>query len=143
MREVVFRSSSEPVGVGFNVVGEVDVAVLLAMLTELVEGSAIAYWVAFADEVKRAEFAGDDFVYPWVYSFRVSVVDEDPDVFRVVTVETLTDGLRLVASGRVGVSADLRLQVVSFLLDPDGVVLDVDALDAVVQASLFGEVLFG
>lgn len=70
---------------------------------------------------------------------------EDPDDFKPcdITVRVIQRGVRAIASGVVPVRSDLRAAVLMGDRDNDASDIDADAADVIVQAGLFGEIVFG
>ena len=119
------------------------------ILTTAVEGG-IGYWSLITDCKRREDKTDPDYL-AWQEVTLVDAEDED-ESFGVVNKATIEKGVSLIVSGKVRISNDLRAQVFTLLSgetwERDGVQLpefDIDssAADCIVQAGLFGELVFG
>lgn len=120
----------------------VSVGSLIEHVQMALESPAIAYWVVRAFDIKRAKFAESDMPdFPWCYEFKIE--DEDGKVFTVNT-NTIRDGLRRVCDSSFRVNSAYREMIMSELMqDLSGGDFDSDCLDVVIQAGLFGEIVYG
>lgn len=105
---------------------------LMDVLTTAVEGG-INYW-ASAKKIER----DDDLNVTKI----VGLFDkEDGEAKGDVDLTTVANGIEAILSGKVGLRSDLLRQVYSTITDDMDV--DADAADCIVQAGLFGEVVYG
>jgi hypothetical protein len=120
----------------------VSVGALIEQVQMCLETPAIAYWVVRVFDVKRGRFRKSSLPdFEWAYEFKLE--DEDGKVF-TVNVNTIRDGLVRVSESSFRVNAEYRAQILASLLTGlvDGM-FDSDCLDIVVQAGLFGEIVYG
>ncbi len=114
--------------------------VIKQILTDAVEGPAIAYWARCYRSVR--EHTGK---YKLVTQFRVS--DAAPDGGKPVKKGSKTIGERailkardLLVNGNVNVRRDIKAQ---FVGQPDAWEYDQEGIDALVQLAFFGELVYG
>lgn len=120
------------------------------ILTTAVEGG-IGYW-SLITECKRREDKDDPDYLFWQEVTLVDAEDET-EKFGVVSKETIEKGVSAILSGTIGLRRDLLTQVQTLLsgetwTDSHGRTLsefdiDADAADCIVQAGLFGQIVFG
>lgn len=119
---------------------------LADVLTTAVEGG-ITYWATLA-QVYRAK-DGDPLPLDDLSVYGVDVHEEDDGghVHRAVTLDTVHTGIHRIVSGSVEIAPSLRHVIAGAVLGygegPDAGDIDADAADVIVQAGLFGEVVYG
>lgn len=123
---------------------EVPTKFLTDVLTVAVDGG-INYWIARCDRVVRAEDLS-------VYAVEGIEVEGDDAEYNI-SVDTVQLGLHRLLRGSVQVNGSIRghlFAAVSDLLSPDlstrkhaAGEIDADAADCIVQAGLFGEIVYG
>lgn len=114
---------------------------LIELVNQSYETGAIVYWVDEVQNVNRHTLDGSwlpDF--KWCHSFEIKNVDYSDDWF-TINVDTVIRGAEAILSGKVSVSPSLRTQIVMGIIGEDG--MDSDAVDVLMQAGLFGEIVFG
>lgn len=126
---------------------ELDDQFVMDVLTTALESgwASIGYW-AIASEVKRTKELD-------VTSFRIglreAVGDEtlDDRMYGGKTEEVGTEqikiGMQKLIDGTVPLGARVRGYIVNAVLEGDAGHIDADAADAIVQAGLLGEIIFG
>jgi hypothetical protein len=120
------------------------------ILTTAVEGG-IGYWSLITDCERHRDPEHPDYL-SWISVDLVDAEDES-EVFGTVNKQTIEKGVSLIVSGKVKISNDLRAQVFTLLsdetwTDSHGRTLpefdiDASAADCIVQAGLFGEIIYG
>tara|TARA_Y100000310_G_scaffold128314_1_gene127491 strand:+ start:657 stop:1040 length:384 start_codon:yes stop_codon:yes gene_type:complete len=118
-------------------------AYLATILTVAVEGG-IAYWA----EGKNYNWGSENgpFELGMFHYASVQVRDHWGDMgrnWRRVTVSTIARGIRLLKTGEVKVSSDITGYIGSAEAEKDASYIDSDAADCIVQAALFGEIVYG
>lgn len=114
------------------------------VLTTAVEGG-INYWVEVAESVTRASL-GDDLEDLSVLSVNdIKVVENDEAPLYTANLDTVHTGILAVLQPGFNVNDTIKGYVLSALLneEPDAGHIDADAADVIVQAGLFGEVVYG
>lgn len=121
---------------------QVSVGSLIEQVQMCLETPAIAYWATSVFDVKRKRFAESSLPdFEWAYEFKLE--DEDGKVY-TVNVNTLRDGLKRVCEPSFQVNSAIRGYVMEELFADFQVGnFDSDCLDVVVQAGLFGEIVYG
>lgn len=116
----------------------------LITLVDACMGSAIAYWVVEAVDVKRSVWVDSDSPdYPWVSSFGVKCDYVEGEVL-LVNVATIKLGIERVLEPSFNVADRIRSAVASDLAFGELTgELDDECLDVIVQAGLFGEIIYG
>lgn len=113
-------------------------------LVTCIEGGS-TYWLA--GQPKRLTDSGAKFVdngEPWHYTGVVKCRDaENDDKFADISLATVELGFRRIVEGSTAVRADLVGTVTVAWLRPDDADIDAEAADAILQAGLFGELVYG
>jgi hypothetical protein len=83
-------------------------------------------------------------VHNYTYAFRVKDLrDEDTPEWLTVTVDTIQRGVELIMNGEIQLNKHTVESIrESVVMDELGA-LDSDAMDVVLQAGLFGEIIYG
>lgn len=115
----------------------VDSAVIESVI-ELVP-SAIGYWTWSVDIVTSDTSDGILQFVIWEKND-----DEDgPGNRHVLLRQDIVMGIARLLTGHVNVAGHIRQYIVNAVLDRDAVHIDVEATDAIVQAALFNELVYG
>ncbi len=121
---------------------QISVGALIEQVQMCLETPAIAYWVASVSGVKRKRFAESSLPdFQWAYEFKLE--DEDGKVY-TVNVDTIRNGLKRVTEPSFQVNPSYREVILRELyggLQEGG--FGSGCLDIVVQAGLFGEIIYG
>jgi len=123
--------------VTFTIKHQLPVTSLIELVNAAFETGAIAYWVDLASDIKRAP----EGLFDYTYCYRF-LIEADGDTLEL-NVDTIRKGIQLILDGTVGVNQRLRGYIVSALADDDLGMIDSDALDVIVQAGLFQELVYG
>lgn len=110
------------------------------ILTTAVEGG-IGYWSLITECGRRRDKEDPDYLN-WQWVFLVDAEDES-EIFGKVGKSQIEKGVSLILSGQVGIRSDLHAQVASILGGDDERDVDASAADCIVQAGLFGKLVFG
>ncbi len=103
------------------------------VLTTAVEGGS-NYWASIRNVVR----AQDLFVISaW---FRDS---ESRDPYKLVDAGQVAQGIARLADSRFKINVDLRRLILSAVAEDDAGSIDADAADVIVQAAVYGEIVFG
>jgi hypothetical protein len=120
---------------------------LRSVLSTAVEGGT-NYW-AQVSAIKRDNYrAGAKYGEPgwgdWTYlGYTLHDIEEDGKK-HVVTTATVERGLKLLTQDtKISLRSDLRKAVLLANVTNDGGEIDADAADCVVQAGIFGEIIYG
>lgn len=120
---------------------------LIEWVNQAFETEAIMYWIDDAKSSKRASLEIGGLTHNYCYQFEVLAGSEFDDAkWHQIDVSVILRGLSAITSGSVSVNRTIRGYVLDGVLEAvtDGTgALDSDALDAVIQAGLFGEVIYG
>lgn len=121
---------------------QISVGALIEQVQMCLETPAIAYWVASVSGVKRKRFAESSLPdFEWAYEFKLE--DEDGKVY-TVNVDTIRNGLKRVSEPSFQVNPSIRGYIMQEIFDDlQTGNFDSDCLDVVVQAGLFGEIIYG
>lgn len=111
------------------------------ILSIALEGG-IGYW-ALAREIERTAGEDDD----WCYVSCMVRDFEDPDAsWMTLDYGVIRCGVERVLTGRVKIADYIRSGILADIVDWEGrggCALDADAADCIVQAGLFGELVYG
>lgn len=120
----------------------VQVGRLIEQVQMCLETGAIAYWVATVSDVKRRRFADSSLPdFEWAYEF---TLEDDEGKSWVVNVNTIRDGLVRVSEASFKVNPEYRALILREIFSGlDAGYFDSECLDIVVQAGLFGEIVYG
>lgn len=121
---------------------QISVGACIEQVQMCLETPAIAYWVVRAFDIKRAKFPSSSLPdFSWAYEFKLE--DEDGKVY-TVNVDTIRDGLKRVSESSFKVNSSIRNYIMQEIFaDLQEGNFDSDCLDVVVQAGLFGELVYG
>ena len=117
------------------------------ILCTAVEGGT-NYW-AQVDQIRRDGYrpdarVGDPGFGDWTYiGYTLHDVEGDGEEY-VVTVETVKRGLKLLTQDtKIGLRKDLRAAVMVANISNDAGEIDSEAADCIIQAGIFGEIVYG
>lgn len=114
---------------------------LIELVNQAYETSAISYWVDEVQNVKKTKLDGNWLPeHMWSFTFDVKN-EEHSDAWFTINVDTIIHGAERILNGKVPVRPDIRTQIHLGLIGQDG--MDNDAIDVLIQAGLFGEIVFG
>jgi hypothetical protein len=122
----------------FKTLLELPVTGLIQLVNQAYETEAIAYWVAYARDAERGE--PDEDGYPNCYQFNLEAEDDEETYH--VDVNTIRNGIQLLLTGKAEMMQG-RKYVLQALIEQDLGYIDSDVLDMIVQAGLFGELVYG
>lgn len=120
----------------FRALLELPVTDLIQLVNQAYETEAIAYWVEGVRNMKRGE--KDEDGYPNCYEFNL---EADGQIYHV-DVNAIRDGIQLLLTGKAEMMQG-RKYVLQALIEQDLGYIDSDVLDMIVQAGLFGELVYG
>ena len=120
----------------FRALLELPVSDLIQLVNQALETPAIAYWVDGARNIKRGP--KDEFGHPNCHEFNL---EADGQIYQV-NVNTIRDGIQLLLTGKAEMMQG-RKYVLKALIEQDLGYIDSDVLDMIVQAGLFGELVYG
>lgn len=105
------------------------------MTTAYEDGRSIGYWIAGARKLKRTKDLD-------VISFDIQTEEDAPkgQQWYTINAETIRKGVNLLLSSEFQVSSDIRKQLIG---DPDDMDVDIEGADCIIQAALFGEIVYG
>lgn len=121
---------------------------LADIITTAIEGGT-GYWATVYrykwDDLPPAE------VHAWIVDNETVGTQPAPPAYeawlsehaRVINVELIARGISRIASGRVPVALSLQQAIVVGNRDVDAGMIDADCADVIVQAGLFGEIVYG
>lgn len=113
-------------------------------LSTCIEGGS-AYWLD--GRPKRLMDTGKRFINdgePWHYAGVTHCLDaEDGTAFADITIATIEAGFLSIVDGTVRVRAGLAGAIIVAWHLPDDADIDAEAADAVLQAGLFGDLVYG
>lgn len=115
------------------------------ILTTAIEGGS-NYWIERADSIERVEDKQSPNYLSPTFIRKLKVSEGEPkegmgDTFDV-TLQVMADGVRRLLDGSVKARQDIIADVLASVVEGDAL-MDADAADVVLQAGLFGEVVFG
>lgn len=116
---------------------------LIDWVNQAYETPAITYWVNGVKDLKKAELEIGGLTHN--YTYEVKVKDSEGQ-WHHITVQTILDGIERLLSGKVTVSTRQKFYILQGVNEActDGTgAIDSDALDCIVQAGLFNEVIYG
>lgn len=120
----------------FRTLLELPVTDLIELVNQAYETGAINYWV---DDVKESHRAPEGkFDYNYCYQFTFIADDKE----FTINVDTIRDGIQLLLTGKAEMMQG-RKYVLQALIEKDLGYIDSDVLDMIVQAGLFGELVYG
>ena len=120
----------------FRTLLELPVTDLIELVNQAYETGAINYWV---DDVKESRRAPEGkFDYNYCYQFTFTTDDKE----FTINVDTIRDGIQLLLTGKAEMMQG-RKYVLQALIEQDLGYIDSDVLDMIVQAGLFGELVYG
>jgi hypothetical protein len=116
--------------------------VLVSSLISLVDTAhdegAIAYWVEASRNAKRG--LPDESGHRNWYQFEVLA----DDIWHLITVNTIIQGIERVLNGAIEVNDAIRRSIAQDLAEGlDYGYIDEQALDVIIQAGLFGDIVYG
>lgn len=114
---------------------QVSLQTLADIITTAVEGG-IGHW---SECVAYKWTEGPEHTYADI----IETGDGDGTDPHHIDLETIQRGMEKILSGVVGIRSDLAAQVLSGVREDDAIHVDSDAADCIVQAGLFGEVVYG
>lgn len=134
-----YKTPNETIGGGVRFTLHIDRPVLdlIELVNQAYETPAIAYWVDETIDKSRAPKGTYEFEY--VYKFTIKT---DDDTYEI-NVNTIRDGINAIVKGNVKVADYIKDYILRYLTDGDLGHIDSDALDVIVQAGLFKDVIFG
>lgn len=68
---------------------------------------------------------------------------EDGEKFADITLDTIRDGVRAILNNKLKISVTIRQSVVDAWRENDASYIDATVADCIVQAGLFGEIVYG
>lgn len=119
-----------------RVLPSIEVNTLIEVVNQAWETGAISYWASFADDCKRKEVDG----YNACYEFTCFDAEDDERKPLLVNVNIVKAGIEAVLNRKVGVNTDIYAGVWAGVSSG---VFDTDAVDVIIQAGLFGDIVFG
>ena len=120
----------------FRTLLELPVTDLIELVNQAYETGAINYWVDDVKESRRAPEGKFDHNYCYQFTFIT-----DGKEF-TINVDTIRDGIQLLLTGKAEMMQG-RKYVLQALIEQDLAYIDSDVLDMIVQAGLFGELVYG
>ena len=116
----------------------VQVSSLISLVDTAYDGGAIAYWVDASRNAKRG--LPDESGHRNWYQFEVLV----DDIWHLITVNTIIQGIERVLNGAIQVNDAIRRSIAQDLAEGlDYGYIDDTALDVIIQAGLFGDIVYG
>jgi hypothetical protein len=122
----------------FRALLELPVTDLIQLVNQAYETEAIAYWVAYARDAERGE--PDMFGHPNVYQFNLEAQDDEETYH--VDVNTMRDGIQAILNG-LHDTTYVKGYILRAVVEQDLGYIDSDALDQIVQAGVFGSIVYG
>ena len=114
------------------------VANLISLVDSAHDEGSIAYWVEATRGAKRG--LPDEFGHRNWYQFEVLV----DDVWHLISVNTIIAGIERVMNGPFEVAPEIRRSIAQDQAEGLGYgYIDGDALDVIIQAGLFGKIVYG
>lgn len=120
----------------FRTLLELPVTDLIELVNQAYETGAINYWVDDVKESRRAPKGELDYTYCYQFTFTTD------DKEFTINVDTIRDGIQLLLTGKAEMMQG-RKYVLQALIEQDLGYIDSDVLDMIVQAGLFGELVYG
>jgi hypothetical protein len=114
---------------------EVSEEFLLDIICTAAEGG-INYWAVEARNVKRGGRDGLDYL-----SFEVR--PEEEKTWHLVNPAIIGQGIQLILSGKVKISSQIAGWIQQGVTEQDAGIIDADCADCIVQAGVFGEIVYG
>lgn len=124
------RTTDKPVTTLLRLLPEVKISDLTDLVEQAYETGAIAYWASFDVQPKRN--------VDGVYEFQLS--DQETDEVYTVNVNTIKKGIEDILNRKVQVNTFIYSYIWSGVQTG---VFDGDACDCIVQAGLFGDIVYG
>jgi hypothetical protein len=122
--------------VSFRTTMTLPTTALIELVNQSIETEAIAYWVETARDIMRAPAGKLDYTY--CYRFLIEADGETHEI----DVNTIKDGIQLILNGAEEM-IQARGYVIKALAENDLGYIDSDVLDQIIQAGLFGELIYG
>lgn len=121
--------------IGISIMPKVSVNALIDQVDAVPQ--AIGYWV---DQYRDVHYTHED----TKRIYKLSIIDENTDQEHIISVNTIIQGIQKIVSGNV----EINRSIISYILSDiahglEGGYIDAEALDAIVQVGLFGEIVYG
>lgn len=123
--------------VTFTTKHKLAVTDLIELVNQAIETPAIAYWIDQASDIKRAPEGKFD--YNYCYRF---LIKADGDTLEI-NVDTIRKGIQAILDGNVELNPMIKGYITNALANNDLGYIDSDALDVIIQAGLFGDIVYG
>jgi hypothetical protein len=136
---ITAHSSSELLSgnAGFKMTLKLPIVKLIELVNQAYETGAIHYWAEEFFDGTRAERGV--FEHPYCYKFEVQAEEGDR---HEIDVNTISTGIQLILNGAEEM-IQARGYVIKALAEDDLGYIDSDVLDQIIQAGLFGELIYG
>lgn len=119
-----------------NITIEIDENTKVDLVNQAAETEAIAYWCDSFAGFHRKEMEIDGFTHNYCYSFEVFA-----DGWHTIDTNTIGNGIERILNGEVKINDRLYSYIRESAID--GNEFDSDALDCIIQAGLFGDIIYG
>lgn len=106
------------------------------LLTDAIETSAVSYWLACHQVLRDA--AGDV-----IRIVKPCAADEEKKIWADVDELTIQRGMQRIRDGLVDVNKDLFAMVAHGYVFPDDADIDAEGVDVILQAGMFGKLVYG
>ena len=125
-----------------NIRPRVPIGALVELVNMAHEEFGIGYWVESKQAIKRGTMAGSD--YNNCYSFEI--LPDGEETWYTVNVETVKKGIELIMNGAIQIDPTIKEAISIDVASEDPLragKIDSTAIDCIIQAGLFGELVYG
>ena len=122
----------------------VTVGQLIEIVNFAYEENVINYWEIEYLEAKKSKLKIGGFEHNYTYSFKIKDFSEtDEGKIFEINVDTIRLGIERLLMGNTKVGNIIRDDILENLKNNEIEAIDSDAVDCIVQAGLFGEIVYG
>jgi hypothetical protein len=121
--------------IGLNIAPKVSISAIIDLIDSAPQ--AIGYWVDKYEQVHYTQETPKRI-------YKLSILDENTDLEHLISVNTIIEGIQKIVAGNVEINRSIISYIISDIGEGlAGGYIDGDALDAIIQVGLFGEIVYG
>jgi len=121
--------------IGLHIAPKVKISAIIDLIDSAPQ--SIGYWV---DTYKEVSYTNET---PRRIH-KLSIVDAETDLEHLISVNTIIEGIQKIVAGQVEINPSIASYILSDIGQGlEGGYIDGDALDAIIQVGLFGEIVYG
>jgi hypothetical protein len=123
---------------------KVSVADLIEIVNFAYEGTVTGYWEVDVISVKKATLTIGSLEHKYTYAFTIKDYSEtDEGKEYEINVDTVRHGIEKILNGQTKIATRIVLDIQDNLAQNEISAIDHDSVDCVIQAGLFGEIVYG